>query len=151
LRTLLVATAIAGFGLGWVAYHLNWIRQRHDVLSRTGIQLLKSFDFASGVRPRGPWALSLFGEAGYAALYLQIVDNSRAIANEMSVTSEDARPTPLERSEIERLCRMFPEAYVGVWFRRSDVTPWPTPPKPRAEGRIHKVTYPQRAGDTRSK
>src|SRR5262245_5344012 len=33
LRTLFVLTAAASIPMGWVAYQLNWIRQRHAVLA----------------------------------------------------------------------------------------------------------------------
>jgi hypothetical protein len=59
LRTLFVLVTIAGACAGWVAYQLNWIRERHAVLQTHGGGELVTFY----IEPQPPpWPLGLFGE-----------------------------------------------------------------------------------------
>jgi len=45
LRTLFVLVAIASVPMGWVAYQLNWIRQRHEfILSQVHQWFSKPYD-----------------------------------------------------------------------------------------------------------
>ena len=59
LRMVFVLIALISLPMGWVAYQLNWIRQRHEFLSKqvhrvqTGIKIKM---------PPPPWSLRLFGE-----------------------------------------------------------------------------------------
>jgi hypothetical protein len=65
LRTLFVLVSIASVPLGWVAYQLNWIRQRHRFLQRhqqPDYELLVTDDEARARTDRFPWPLRLFGE-----------------------------------------------------------------------------------------
>ena len=68
-RTLLIAVAVVSLLLAWVAYQLNWIRHRHQFISQyaTGNPYGKSGVSADRVAP--PF-LFLFGERGYAAVYV---------------------------------------------------------------------------------
>jgi hypothetical protein len=59
LRTLFVTVALAAVPLGWVAYQLNWIRQRHAFLERAGVV---QYPPVAVDRPL-PWSLRLFGES----------------------------------------------------------------------------------------
>ena len=72
LRTIFIAIAMLSIPMGWVAYQLNWIRQRHVFLD-------KGFDHSGDVAGpfrfyKCPWSLSLFGEQARNSLY---VDKSR--------------------------------------------------------------------------
>ncbi len=58
LRTLFVVVTVGCAILGWVAYQLNWIQQRHAFLEREGIV---TYPPVSADRPP-PWSLRLFGE-----------------------------------------------------------------------------------------
>ena len=87
LRTLFVLVTIAGVCAGWVAYQLNWIRERHKFVNEYG-----------AVEPPGlspepitglPWSLKLFGEAP-----------------EYEVLAPE--------TEVQRAHELFPEATVTV-------------------------------------
>src|SRR5437016_1528183 len=56
LRTLFVLIALISIPLGWVAYQLNWRRQRDNFLNRTHAGRLHMGLIAA------PWSLRLFGE-----------------------------------------------------------------------------------------
>jgi hypothetical protein len=63
LRTLFVLVTIVGVCAGWVAYQLNWIRQRHEFLGRppNGIYANNNSEL--------PWSLKLFGEKAMMGVY----------------------------------------------------------------------------------
>ena len=63
LRTLFVLVTIIGVAAGWVAYQLNWIRQRHEFLGRppNGIYANDNSEL--------PWSLKLFGEKAMYTVY----------------------------------------------------------------------------------
>jgi hypothetical protein len=74
LRTLFVLIALISIPLSWVAYQLNWIRQRHQFLrpdgpvvgwSRRSDRLL-------------PWSLRLCGEHGMDMLQVRQADSNAA-------------------------------------------------------------------------
>ena len=57
--TLFVLVTICGVAAGWVAYQLNWIRQRHEFLTRP----IKPIPFDGLIDlAECPWSLKLFGE-----------------------------------------------------------------------------------------
>jgi hypothetical protein len=90
LRTLFVLVAIASVPMGWVAYQLNWIRQRHEFLmdpTMFGIGGTSELYQASA-----PWQLSLFGEKGEGIVWTTESRKSEAAA-------------------------MFPEAHIHVGRR----------------------------------
>jgi hypothetical protein len=65
LRTFLIVTAIIGSAMGWVAYQLNWIRQRHEFLFHNDHPpgpMYQTFDKGAA------WPLNLFGEQGYLTI-----------------------------------------------------------------------------------
>ena len=78
LPTLFVLVTVIGIGAGWVAYQLNWIRQRHNFLN-TG-------DIASEVPPPGfsdsaaIWPLSWFGETAPNLIFAAVAKMKRAQA-----------------------------------------------------------------------
>ncbi|HEY2840642.1 MAG TPA: hypothetical protein VGJ26_15910 [Pirellulales bacterium] len=111
LRTMfIVVTLIAAF----VAYHMNWIRQRRAVIEgRLGEDVyVQSWDPAEDPfnpplapkwrPPRGPGLLWLFGERGYANLDIQF---GPPIRRQRDLTPEELART----KQIERL---FPESIV---------------------------------------
>jgi hypothetical protein len=59
LRMLFVLVEIAAVPMGWVTYQLNWIRQRHELISRYEVQVDVDFFTIPG---DPPWSLRLFGE-----------------------------------------------------------------------------------------
>ena len=60
LRTLFVVVTIIGVGAGWVAYQLNWIRERHRLIELYGkVSLAWRSDLQP---PEIPFSLRLFGE-----------------------------------------------------------------------------------------
>jgi hypothetical protein len=103
LRTVFVLIAVISIPLGWCAYQLNWIRQRHEFLHRPGI-----IPYLSDV-PLATWSLRLFGEEG--AEFWKIPNPNR-----------DDPETILRESR-----RLFPEAkIVGVPpVYSGNESPWP--------------------------
>ncbi len=121
LRTLFVAVTVVGIGLGWVVYQLNWIRQRRAVIARPDIISWSRFSVEPLASP--PWTLRPFAARGFYTVDLIIVDNDRAIVNEMDVTADDRRLTVKERNDVLELGRLFPEAFAGAWFRKGPTAP----------------------------
>jgi hypothetical protein len=65
LRMLFVLVTLVGVVAGWVAYQLNWIRQRREFSNSHHIGIIV---WQSGLDTKAPWSLKLFGEA--PAVYL---------------------------------------------------------------------------------
>jgi hypothetical protein len=61
LRTLFVLIGLLSIPMGWAAYQLNWIRQRHEFLARPNWQA-RPDPVPPHSRPVSPWPLALFGE-----------------------------------------------------------------------------------------
>ena len=59
--------AIIGIPMSWVAYQLNWIRQRREYIRKTDTGVT-----AYSTPPLGPfnppWNLRIFGDQGYAEI-----------------------------------------------------------------------------------
>ena len=74
LRTLFVVVTIAGLLAGWVAYQLNWIRQRNEVIIGgdwdTDPTVLNLPVPIRGKWDYPPWTLGWFGEVGIGTMYL---------------------------------------------------------------------------------
>ena len=69
LRTMLVGVALVSVPLGWVAYQLNWIRERHRAAQAAEWALWSDPNAApNDPFPPAPLPLSLFGERGAIAL-----------------------------------------------------------------------------------
>jgi hypothetical protein len=64
LRTLLIAIALLSIPMGWVAYQLNWIRQRHALLAEA-----KNNGLVVGSSP-APGLLAVLGEKGVSILMI---------------------------------------------------------------------------------
>jgi len=118
LRTLFVLIALFSLPLGWVAYQLNWIRQRHAFLSRPDGWSWTGFLGNDGP-PSAPWPLRIFGETGYAQIIVIIVDQDRTMNEHDQPEPDSSRLTPKERNYIERIGRLFPEAHTFAWFRKN--------------------------------
>jgi len=58
LRTLFVLVALASIPMCWVAYQLNWIRQRHEFYENYQCR----HQFYDVPTPTVPWNLRIFGE-----------------------------------------------------------------------------------------
>ena len=64
LRTLFVLISLISIPLSWVAYQLNWIRQRHSLLAEA-----RENGIVVGSQ-RAPEPLTVFGEPGVSLLML---------------------------------------------------------------------------------
>jgi hypothetical protein len=62
LRTLFVLIVLAAIPLGWVAYQMNWIMQRHGFLAHHAKPPPPPPWPIRTDGERFPWALELFGE-----------------------------------------------------------------------------------------
>jgi len=60
----LVLVAFISIPMGWVAYQLDWIRQRHAFLKRPDWEArpVTAVKVPKRSSPRAPWSLRLFGE-----------------------------------------------------------------------------------------
>jgi hypothetical protein len=91
LRTLLIAIALLSIPMCWVAYQLNWIRQRHELLAKKLPSRYAAYmEIQPGFPiPKAPWQLRLFGEEG---------------RNLIGVIEPN----------VPRAIKLFPEAYVAI-------------------------------------
>jgi hypothetical protein len=85
LRTLFVLVTIVGVGAGWVAYQLNWMRQRHTFLAQhPGCEPsspMSPFRSKSGNPSNAPWSLRLLGET--PRMFLAVPDGDAAQARQL--------------------------------------------------------------------
>jgi len=86
--TLFVVMVVFGC---WVAYQLNWIRQRHAFEARDGVDSYSSSD--KGLF-NAPGLLQFFNEPARATVVLHF----------------PAAPTPSELKDVDLAKRLFPEA-----------------------------------------
>jgi hypothetical protein len=87
LRILLIGIALLAIPLSWLAYHVNWIRQRHAFLRLEGVIASKPFGM---VRPY-PSGLKLLGEP-----------------------KQHVMDVPAEH--IQRAQELFPEAVLNLYY-----------------------------------
>ena len=86
LRTLFVLVAIAAVPMGWVAYQLNWIRQRHEFIRQTdfhpsastALGLWQSWQSEGAPSYPPPWSLRVFGEQEQRILFFRQSQEERA-------------------------------------------------------------------------
>jgi hypothetical protein len=95
LRTLFVVVTVLAIGLSWVAYQLNWIRERHKALGVDGSDPMAWVEIPSR---RAPWSLRIFGEFGSAVI------------------------VPFHSSDRARLRSLFPEATIVNFQEHSPAT-----------------------------
>ena len=116
LRTLFVVVTVLAAFSGWVVYHLNWIRERHQLLARHNATSAEQYvnrrarfgdpepkPFLT-IAPSSPsigFGLRLFGETDVSHVRVFILDGGP------------------EGDEIERAARLFPEATIKVYPGRS--------------------------------
>jgi hypothetical protein len=100
LRTLFVVVTLAGLFLGWRAYCLDWIRQRHDWIDHpTSVYMHCN----GGHSP--PWYLRLFGEKqGLEVISMRFVP----------WTEPEPELTAEQRVQYDRIQRLFPEAVIST-------------------------------------
>jgi hypothetical protein len=87
LRKLFVLVALVSVTMGWVAYQLNWIRQRHVFINRYSIWPESPF---LGGTP--PWPLGLFGETGIYGLCgfpLEATDEAKQLFPEATTVTPE--------------------------------------------------------------
>ena len=133
LRTLFVVVTMAGC---WLAYHVNWIHQRHALQASGQVEVV-------GRTIPAPGLLGWLGEPGHEAVFLYL---------------QGPTSTPDENREIESIRRLFPEADVGWPFQFSpDAFPSPKlnlSPKTRSQrgapAAIVKETPRDEAADMRA-
>jgi len=83
--------------MGWIAYSLNWIRQRHSVFDRLQVRAVPPSDW-SKTAPAGLW---LFGEEGFKELWCR----------------------NLAPDDVELVGRLYPESDVVQWNGGSEKPP----------------------------
>jgi hypothetical protein len=105
LRTLFVLVTLFGCAMGWIAYSLNWIRQRRELCTRPDVEVLV---IADGDYPQAPAFLWLFGEKGRGIIRI-IVDYP--LWPEAAVPA-DRKRTIEEQALLDRAKDLFPEAEV---------------------------------------
>jgi len=128
LRMLFVVVTVFGCLLGWLAYDLNWIRERHALLTRHDAMLdvlkrrlaaaenVQIGDRFSVGHPTStaPAQLCILGEAA-----ITDIDFAFFAVNGQSVPSE------LEWCEVELARRLFPDAQIE--WRLLTIPPNPMP------------------------
>jgi hypothetical protein len=97
LRTLFVVVTTVGVASGWVAYQLNWIRQRHAFFNAYEVPIYT--DILTLPKPL-PWSLRMFGEPAHGFVMV-------------------------EPEYMQDAARLFPEAriYDAVQFRSGRLAP----------------------------
>jgi hypothetical protein len=90
LRTLFVLIALISLPLCWVAYQLNWIRERHAFLGRPNWSAMQP-TVPPHAAPKPPWSLALFGEApqDVLAVHESDAENARRLFPESIVVSTE--------------------------------------------------------------
>ncbi len=92
----LVAAVVAVF----VAYHVNWIRQRREVLD----QAVGFRWYSHGEPPRAPFMLRVFGEYGFDHIRI------RFFSDDVQDQIEGGPFTAEQEADLLRVKRLFPEA-----------------------------------------
>jgi hypothetical protein len=97
LKGLFVLVALVACVLGWRAWCLNWVSQRHEVLNA------RAWEYVTGEgHPTrniyAPWPLRIFGETGVEKLVVAF--ESKTL---------DASLTVDQQTELDRIRRLFPE------------------------------------------
>ena len=114
---MLVTVTLAAGVAGWIAYHLDWIRQRRDVLRREGNEL--HFFPAGWYMPEAPWPIRWFGEQGHASILVVHRDSQRAALSGTgpgAAKEAESLLTASEQSELDQIRSLFPEASVAARF-----------------------------------
>jgi hypothetical protein len=78
---LFVLMTLAGTICAWVAYQLNWIRQRHEFMET------HSAIFYDEPANAAPWQLALFGEKSREMMAVGDIDRARQLFPETKIVS----------------------------------------------------------------
>jgi hypothetical protein len=97
LRTLFAVVTVLGVALGWGAYSLNWIEQRHSLCGQAAYMLGGSDD---GTAPGLLW---LFGEQGFARMRIKFEGDPK-----------EAELNERQREILKRLRQAYSEAEIEV-------------------------------------
>ena len=125
---MLIGIALLSIPMGWVAYELSWIRQRHSFIERQRERWIATRgekDFAKygsslcayETFNRAPSALWLFGENGVAFVNVFVVMDDPYATDESNVYRDGdlIRENPVYQREFVEARNMFPEAIIGVY------------------------------------
>jgi hypothetical protein len=99
MTMLVVVTAVAAF----LAYHVNWIRSRHEMLNSGGIAAGDGPSSTISFDPAPPRMLGWFGEGAYGYIVVFPADDDRQL-------------TAAEQAKVRRVAQLFPEAAVEAHF-----------------------------------
>jgi hypothetical protein len=90
LRTLFVLVGLASLPMAWLAYQLNWIRCRHEFLSRPNWKAMQP-SVPPHAAPKSPWPLQLLGEPPQDVLAVHEPDaeNARRLFPEAIVVATE--------------------------------------------------------------
>ena len=93
LRTLFVLITLISIPLAWVAYNLNWIRQRREFARQhefNSEELARHYSLNHWALqfPEPPWPLRLFSDPSYTSVYIKY-----------------------DGSDVKRFKELFPELY----------------------------------------
>ena len=112
---MFVVVTVVTVPVGWIAYQLNWIRQRHELVPpdfptigaptyAVGVNPLPFLQLPGDTRPSPPGMLWLFREPAYNELYVTFWDDE-----------EPRRPLNAdERATLHQFKTVFPEAKIIV-------------------------------------
>jgi hypothetical protein len=115
LRGLLLATVVVALFSGWIAYQLNWIRQRHALMARHSKMVavvsnrfptteeVEIGDRVAIGKPTcsTPGQLWLFGESAVPQITFHFLS-----------TKGQTKPSDSEMNEVQLARRLFPEAEI---------------------------------------
>jgi hypothetical protein len=68
IRDSLWLMIVLALALGWSAYQLNWIRQRHEYFDRIAHDPFIDGFLSNPSNKQAPWRLRLFGELPYSQM-----------------------------------------------------------------------------------
>src|SRR5690349_9365850 len=101
LRSLFVVLTLFGCLPGYVAYRLNWARQRVQFIE-TNDRIFFERSRQASQTPDTPWSLIITGQHSYASVYVTVPTIG---------VLPDGRDTPPDRS-VARVKWLFPEAEI---------------------------------------
>ena len=118
LRTLFVVVTLVAVAMGWLGYHLNWIRQRHEFSASLAERRKQLKLSAEAAPPKGghhssmmPWGLRLLGEPQCASI--ELIRLSGKDDDRLNPGMEDAE-------EVRRARSLFPESQITVLMATGD-------------------------------
>jgi hypothetical protein len=112
LRTLFVMVTVLAAGMGWVAYHANWMLERkhgREWLDAHGVG--GSIGFSREARPSLSWTLKMLGEQPLELFCIGALDDER-------------RDLPEYRRRVAAISLLFPECQIVD----IDAQDWPSDP-----------------------